>query len=144
MSGALVTALSQAAAEQRGAARAQEIAAAGQRAVAVQQESLLNQRAGDLAQLIGLSSDYNALQAALDAALADYDFLRSKAAEARLKEAQAISVGSLQVVDPAFLPGEPGGPSALRLTLLVAVVSLLYGLVAAMLLEFVSPTPAQS
>ncbi|HNS02908.1 MAG TPA: Wzz/FepE/Etk N-terminal domain-containing protein [Anaerolineae bacterium] len=141
---ALVTALSQAAAEQRGAARAQEIAAAGQRAVAVQQESLLNQRAGDLAQLIGLSSDYSALQASLDAALADYDFLRSKAAEARLKEAQAISVGSLQVVDPAFLPGEPGDSSALRLTLLVAVVSLLFGLVIAMLLEFVSPTPAQS
>lgn len=140
---ALVARLSQAAAEQRSTARAQQIAAAGQRTVATQNESLLNQRAGDLAQLIGLSSDYNALQAALDAALADYDFLRSKAAEARLKEAQAISVGSLQVVDPAFLPGEPGGSSALRLVLLVAVVSLLAGLVLAMLLEFVSPTPAR-
>lgn len=140
---ALVAGLSQAAAEQRSTARAQQIAAAGQRTVATQNESLLNQRAGDLAQLIGLSSDYNALQAALDAALADYDFLRSKAAEARLKEAQAISVGSLQVVDPAFLPGEPGGSSALRLVLLVAVVSLLAGLVLAMLLEFVSPTPAR-
>lgn len=139
----LAAELGQAASGQRSAARAQEAIAAGQRTVADQNDSLLNQRTGDLAQLIGLSSDYNSLLAEVDAALADYDFLRGKAAEARLKEAQALSVGSLQVVDPAFLPSEPGGSSALRLTLLVAVVSLLFGLVVAMLLEFVSPTPAQ-
>lgn len=140
---ALVAELGQTAREQRGAARAQQAAAVGQRTVATQNEALLNQRAGDLAQLISLSSDYNILLAELDSALADYDFLRSKAAEARLKEAQATNVGSLQIVDPAFLPGEPGGTSALRIALLVALVSLLLGLVAAMLLEFVSPTPAQ-
>ncbi len=131
------------AAEQRSAARAQQALAAGQRTVASQNERLLNQRAGDLAQLIGLSSDYNTLLAEVDSALADYDFLRGKAAEARLKEAQALSVGSLQVVDPAFLPNEPGGSSVLRVALLMAVVSLLFGLVAAMLLEFISPTPVQ-
>jgi uncharacterized protein involved in exopolysaccharide biosynthesis len=140
---AQVAELDQTAREQRSAARAQQAAAAGQRTVAAQTEVLLNQRAGELAQLIGLSSDYNLLLAELDSALADYDFLRSKAAEARLKEAQATSVGSLQIVDPAFLPGSPGGSTALRLTLLVAVVSLLIGLVVAMLLEFVSPTPAK-
>jgi uncharacterized protein involved in exopolysaccharide biosynthesis len=140
---ALVAELGQTAREQRSTARAQQATAAGQRTVAAQNESLLNQRAGDLAQLIGLSSDYNILLAELDSALADYDFLRSKAAEARLKEAQAISVGSLQIVDPAFLPGSPGGSSALRLALLMVVVSLLVGLVVAMLLEFVSPTPAR-
>ncbi len=139
-----VAALSQTAREQRSAARAQQAIAAGQRTVATQNDILLNQRAGDLAQLIGLSSDYNLLLAELDSALADYDFLRSKAAEARLKEAQAINVGSLQIVDPAFLPGEPGGSQALRLALLVAVVSLLFGLVLAMLLEFVSPTPGRA
>mgnify|MGYP001250039977 CR=1 FL=1 len=139
----LVAELSRAAAEQRNAAQAQQALAAGQRTVSSQNERLLNQRAGDLAQLIGLSSDYNTLLAEVDSALADYDFLRGKAAEARLKEAQAISVGSLQVVDPAFLPSEPGGSSVLRVALLVAVVSLLFGLVAAMLLEFVSPTPVQ-
>lgn len=140
---ALVADLGQASRDQRSAARAQEAIAAGQRTVAAQNENLLNQRTGDLAQLIGLSSDYNTLQAEVDSALADYDFLRSKAAEARLKEAQAITVGSLQIVDPAFLPSEPGGSSALRVTLLVAVVSLLLGLVVAMLLEFISPTPAR-
>ncbi len=140
---ALVAELAQAAREQRSAARAQQATAAGQRTVATQNEALLSQRAGDLAQLIGLSSDYSGLVAELDSALADYDFLRSKAAEARLKESQAINVGSLQIVDPAFLPGEPGGSQALRLALLVAVVSLLFGLVLAMLVEFVSPTPAR-
>jgi len=140
---ALVAELGQTVRDQRSAVRAQQAAAAGQRTVAAQNELLLNQRAGDLAQLISLSSDYNILLAELDSALADYDFLRSKAAEARLKEAQATNVGSLQIVDPAFLPGEPGGSSALRLALLVALVSLLIGLVAAMLLEFASPTPDQ-
>lgn len=141
---ALVAELGQTARDQRSAASAQQAAAAGQRTVATQNELLLNQRAGDLAQLIGLSSDYNLLLAEVDSALADFDFLRSKAAEARLKESQAINVGSLQIVDPAFLPGEPGGSSALRLTLLVALVSLLLGLVLAMLLEFVNPTIGQS
>ncbi len=140
---ALVAELGQAARDQRNAARAQQAIAAGQRTVAAQNESLLNQRTGDLAQLIGLNSDYSTLRAEVDSALADYDFLRSKAAEARLKEAQAITIGSLQIVDPAFLPSESGGSSALRITLLVAVVSLLFGLVVAMLLEFASPTPAQ-
>ena len=140
---ALVAELARIAREQRAAARTQQAAAAGQRAVAAQNEILLNQRAGDLAQLIGLSSDYNILQAELNSALADYDFLRSKAAEARLKESQAINIGSLQIVDPAFLPGEPGGSSVLRLALLVVVVTLLFGLVLAMLLEFISPTPAK-
>lgn len=125
------------------AARTQQVAAAGQQAVVAQNDSLLNQRANDLAQWIGLSSDYNALQADVDSALADYDFLRSKAAEARLKEAQAINIGSLQIVDPAFLPGEPAASTALRVTLLVALVSLLFGLVLAMLLEFVNPTPSK-
>jgi uncharacterized protein involved in exopolysaccharide biosynthesis len=136
-----VAELNQTAREQRSAARGQQATAAGQRTVAAQNEILLNQRAGELAQLIGLSSDYSILLAELDSALADYDFLRSKAAEARLKEAQATTVGSLQIVDPAFLPGSPGGSQALRLALLAAVVSLLIGLVVAMLLEFVSPTP---
>jgi uncharacterized protein involved in exopolysaccharide biosynthesis len=140
---ALTAQLALIASDQRNAARAQDAAAAGQRTVAAQNEALLNQRAGDLAQLIGLSGDYNTLLAELESALADYDFLRSKAAEARLKESQAINVGSLQIVDPAFLPGEPGGSSALRLALLVAVVSVLFGLVVAMLLEFISPTPAK-
>lgn len=140
---ALIVELGRTAAEQRSAARAQQAVAAGQRTVASQNERLLNQRAGDLAQLIGLSGDYNTLLAEVDSAQADYVFLRDKAAEARLKEAQAISVGSLQVVDPAFLPTEPGGSSVLRLALLAAVVSLLVGLVAAMLLEFASPTRVQ-
>jgi uncharacterized protein involved in exopolysaccharide biosynthesis len=140
---ARVAELNQTAREQRSVARDQQANATGQRTVAAQNEILLNQRAGELAQLIGLSSDYSILLAELDSALADYDFLRSKAAEARLKEAQATSVGSLQIVDPAFLPGSPGGSQALRLALLVAVVSLLIGLVVAMLLEFVSPTRAK-
>ncbi len=136
-----VNSLRQAQRDQRNAANSQRAIAAGQRALAAQQETQINQRSGDLAQLIGLSSDYNALEADLETAQADYEFLRSKAAEARLKEAQAVNVGSLQIVEPAFLPTEPGTSPALQLALLVALVSLLVGVVLAMLLEFINPTP---
>lgn len=134
------TSLRQALRDQRGAAEARRIEAEGERAALAQTDAVLAQRSGDLAQLLSLSSEYGELQATVDTAAADYEFLRSKAAEARLKQAQVNSVGSLQVVDPAFLPTEPGDSSVLQLALLVTVASLLVGLVLAMLLEFISPT----
>jgi len=132
--------LRQALRDQRGAAEARRIEAEGERAALAQTDAVLAQRSGDLAQLLSLSSTYGELQATVDTAAADYEFLRSKAAEARLKQAQVNDVGSLQIVDPAFLPTEPGDSSVLQLALLVTVAGLLVGLALAMLLEFVSPT----
>lgn len=124
--------------EQSEAARAQTVQAAGQRALAEATARLLNQRGGDLAQLIGLSSEYNRLQSEVARAQANYDFLSDKEAEARLKQAQAVNVGLLQIVDPAFLPTEPGGSSAARVALLAALVSLLAAVTLVLIGEFVA------
>ncbi|MER2598974.1 MAG: Wzz/FepE/Etk N-terminal domain-containing protein [Caldilineales bacterium] len=132
--------LRQALRDQRGAAAARHIEAEGARAALAQTDVVQAQRSGDLAQLLSLSSEYGDLQATVDTAAADYEFLRSKAAEARLKQAQVNRIGSLQIVDPAFLPTEPGDSAVLQLMLLVTVVGLLVGLVLALLLEFISPT----
>lgn len=118
----------------------QDAAAASQRAAVREQDAVVNQRRVDLAQLIGLSSEFDNLVAAVDSAQADYDFLRNKAVEARLKERQISDVGYLQVVENAFLPTAPVASPVLRLVLLAAVVSLLFGVVVVLLLELVSPT----
>lgn len=126
----------------RNTAANEAVTATAQRAMAGQQEALIGQRTGDLAQLISLSSEYNRLLAETESARSDYDFLRAKAAEARLKERQISEVGYLQVVEPAFLPGAPASSTTLRIVALAALVSLLAGLVLALLLELVSPTRA--
>ena len=128
--------------ERRGTAQSEQANAAAQRAAVAAQETLISQRSADLTQLISLSSEYSALVTDVQTAQADFEFLRAKAAEARLKERQATDVGSLQVVETAALPTTPAPSPVLRLTLLAALVSLLLGLMLALLLEFVSPTPA--
>ncbi len=121
-----------------------EATAAGHRAAAAAQEAIISQRAGELAQLISLSKEYDALTAALANARADYEFLRAKSVEARLKERQINEVGYLQVVEPAFLPTSPAPSLTLRLVLLAALVSLLLGVVLALLLEAVQPGSRRS
>lgn len=118
--------------------------AAGQRAALSAQDALISQRAGELAQLIGLSQEYDARTAALANARADYEFLRAKLVEARLKERQINEVGYLQVVEPAFLPSSPSPARTLRLVLLAALVSLLLGVVLVLWLEAVQPAARRS
>ena len=123
----------------RASQREQLAEAAAARAVADQSESIISQRSASLTQLIGLTSQYNTLVDAVGAAQDDHDFLRAKAAEARLKESQSREIGALQVVEPAFLPGAPANPPVARLILLAAVVSLLLGVVVVLLLEVARP-----
>lgn len=122
----------------------QEAAAAGHRAAAKEQDAIISQRKADLAQLISLSNDYDALVSALSNARADYEFLRAKAVEAKLKEQQITEVGPLQVVEPASLPTSPSPSIVLRLVLLAVLVSLLVGLVLVLLLEALQPDPRRS
>ena len=99
----------------RDAQRGQSAAAAALRATIAENEALASRRAADLAQLIGLSSQYSTLQTALKNEQDDYDLLRAKAAEARLKQDQIAQMGTMQIVEPAFLPGQPASSAALRL-----------------------------
>ena len=123
----------------RSAEREQQAAAAALRAVVAENESLISQHSADLTQLIGLSSEYNGLVGAVANAQGDQEFLRAKAVEARLKEAQSRDVGALQVVEPAFLPSAPANPPVLRLILLAGLVSLLLAVVVVLLLELARP-----
>lgn len=125
--------------EYRTTALTLEATAAGQRAAAAQRDTLISQRATDLAQLIALSSDYQALAAAVENAAADFDFLRAKAVEARLKERQSAAVGSILVADPASLPDSAGGPGALQLAALAALVAAVVGVALVLLLELARP-----
>lgn len=119
----------------RTTARTQAANAAALRAAAAQQDVAISARRADLTQLLSLSSQYSALMLTLQTAQDDHGFLRAKAVEARLKERQVNEVGSLQVVEPAFLPTAPNPSPVLRLTLLAAVVGLLAALVVVLLLE---------
>jgi uncharacterized protein involved in exopolysaccharide biosynthesis len=122
----------------------QEALATGHRAAAAEQDAIISQLTTDLAQLISLSSQYDALATALADARADYEFLRSKAVEAKLKERQINDVGYLQVVEPAYLPTAPAPSTAPRLVLLAVLVSLLLGIVLVLLLEAIQPAPRRS
>lgn len=121
------------------AEREQRAEAAALRATVAEDEAIISQRGADLTQLLSLGSEYSGLAAALNAAQDDHDFLRAKAAEARLKESQSREVGALQVVEPAFLPSAPANPPVLRLILLAGLVSLLLGVIVVLLLELVRP-----
>lgn len=123
------------AAAYRANAEAQEAQAAGQRAAADAQDQVIAQRSAELAQLIGLSSRYQTLQADLRAAQADYDFLRNKLTEAELKERQVAEVGYFKVVEPAGLPAAASGLQGLPLALLAGLAGLLLGVALVLLGE---------
>ncbi|MCD6291175.1 MAG: hypothetical protein J7M34_11780 [Anaerolineae bacterium] len=114
----------------------QSVTAASQRTAATQYEQLAARRDTDLATLLGLTAERDALQMAVDQARSTYEFLQSKANEAALKQSQALSLGYLQVVEPAHPPERPAPSRFGRIALAGAVVSILAGGVLVFLLEF--------
>ena len=116
----------------------QQALAAAQRTAAGQYDQVLAQRESELATLIGLSADYEALNAAVQRLQTDYDFLRAKAGEAELKAKQSQELGFLQVIEPARAPEMPVARATVRIGLVAAVVSLMAGIILAFLLEFLS------
>ena len=138
---AQVTALQDEVRANRGAQRAQIAAVAALRAAIAENEALTSRRATDLAQLISLSAQYTTLQDTLKNAQNDYELLRAKTAEARLKQDQISEVGAMQVVEPAFLPSASAGSVVLRLTLVAALAALLLSLMLVLVIELIRPTP---
>jgi uncharacterized protein involved in exopolysaccharide biosynthesis len=130
--------------DNRNAQRAQTAAVAALRAAIAESEALAGRRAADLTQLISLSGQYNTLQTTLRTAQDDYDLLRAKAAEARLKQNQISTMGTMQVIEPAFLPAAPAGSSVVRVVLMAALAALLLGIVFVVVLELIKPSAAAS
>ncbi len=120
----------------RALAAAQSATAASQRVAATEYEQLAARRDTDLAALLGLTAELDTLQVAADQARSNYEFLQRKANEAALKQSQALSLGYLQVVEPAQPPAQPAPPRWRAIALVGAVVSILAGGVLAFLLEF--------
>jgi uncharacterized protein involved in exopolysaccharide biosynthesis len=116
----------------------QQAQAAAQRAAASQYDQVLARREAELATLIGLSAEHDALTATIQRLQGDYDFLRAKAGEAELKALQSQELGFLQVIEPARGSETPVARGTVRIGLVAAVASLMAGVILAFLLEFLS------
>jgi len=114
-----------------------QIAIESYRESLVQYDRSIAQREADLLALIGLSAQYNDLEAALQQAESNYNFLLSKQNEARLKESQARDVGFIQIIEPARLPEAPARPPISRLLLVGGAISLAASLLLVFVLEFI-------
>lgn len=129
----------------RSNASAQTAEAAAQRTYSTEYAQILAQRESDLATLIGLNAEYDALLADVLQKQNDYDFLWAKAREALLKERQALDLGYLQVVEEASTPQTPVTQQTVKIGLVAAAVSLMAGIILAFLIEFLQslgrPTP---
>ncbi|MBM3187347.1 MAG: hypothetical protein FJZ90_01335 [Chloroflexi bacterium] len=101
-------------------------------------DDMIEQRTRELRALLGLYREFNALERELNRATGNYEFLRDKENEARLKELQAERLGYIQIVEPARKPDAPVRARTLELLLVGGVVSLLTGFVLSFFLEFVS------
>jgi len=112
--------------------------AEGYRTSQAQYAQIIAQRKADLAALIGLSAEYDALQNALEQAQARVTFLADKANEAGIKKSQALSAGYLQIIKPAQTPSSPVPSNIWQLVMLGGVVSLITGTILAFLLEILS------
>jgi uncharacterized protein involved in exopolysaccharide biosynthesis len=61
-------------------------------------DQIILEREAELQNLIGLSSEYYTLQGRVDRARDTYNFMLNKLAEAQIKEAQILELGSIQII----------------------------------------------
>ncbi len=110
---------------------------AGQRAIQIEYDRAIVEAETELTSLIGLSKEYTRLQNQLTQAQNTRDFLFNKALEAQLKQRQGLSVGYLQIVDPASRPERPLPNRIPQLAVIGGVLSLVLGTILAFLFEFI-------
>ena len=107
------------------------------RASKAEYDRVIAQWETELTSLIGLSEEYSRLENAVARIQSTRDLLFNKSLEARLKQSQALSVGYLQVIEPARRPETPLPSRTLQIALVGGILSLVAGAVIAFLLEFV-------
>lgn len=101
-------------------------------------DRMINERTTELQELLKLYSEHNALERELSRATNNYNFLRDKENEARLKQSQAERLGYIQITEPARKPDQPAPSKTPQLVAVAGAVSLFTGFVLAFLLEFLS------
>jgi uncharacterized protein involved in exopolysaccharide biosynthesis len=72
-------------------------------------DQIILEREAELQNLIGLSSEYYTLVGRVDRARDTYNFMLNKKAEAQIKEAQILELGSVQIITLAPPPPPPAG-----------------------------------
>jgi len=91
-----------------------------------------------LQNLIGLSSEYYTLVGRVNRARDTYNFMLDKKAEAQIKENQILELASVQIITPARPPAKPAAAMDSRIIVLGTVVSLIVGVLLAVLLEYLA------
>lgn len=98
---------------------------------------LIAKREANLASLITLGGQYEALRDVVQEKLDTRNFLQAKAREARLKENQTRSVGYLSAISAPTTPGSQLPTQTVRTALLGALLSIVAGIILVYLLEFI-------
>ena len=101
-------------------------------------DDMIAQRTKELRALLGLYDGFNALERELSRETGNYQFLRDKQNEARLKQLQAERLGYIQIVESARKPDAPARSRTVELVLVGGIVSVLVGFVLSFFLEFLS------
>ncbi|MBC7259182.1 MAG: hypothetical protein H5T65_08030 [Chloroflexi bacterium] len=100
-------------------------------------EQMISDRETRLLSLIGLTSEYDAKQTAVNEIQANVNFLSGKLNEAALKESQSLNAGFIQVAEPARQPDRPAPSQLPRLLLVGVAISAAAGIILAFVLEFI-------
>ncbi len=114
-----------------------EIAAEAAQVARLEYEQMISDRETRLLSLIGLTSEYDAKQAAVNEIQANVNFLSGKLNEAALKESQSLNAGFIQVAEPARQPDRPAPSQLPRLLLVGVAISAAAGVILAFVLEFI-------
>ncbi len=114
-----------------------EIAAEVAQVARLEYEQMISDRETRLLSLIGLTSEYDAKQAAVNEIQANVNFLSGKLNEAALKESQSLNAGFIQVAEPARQPDRPAPSQLPRLLLVGVAISMAAGVILAFILEFI-------
>ncbi|MCL5265635.1 MAG: hypothetical protein M1343_10695 [Chloroflexi bacterium] len=116
----------------------------GQMDEAARLDALIAKRESELQAMVGLSSQYSNLTAAINQAQEAYGLLLNKETEAKLKENQASNVGFIQIVEPARTPAAPTPPRTTNLLMMGALASIAAGILISFLLEYFGGSRAKT
>ncbi|MCD6520878.1 MAG: hypothetical protein J7M05_13250 [Anaerolineae bacterium] len=99
-------------------------------------DQVIAEREAELRKLLDLYIQYKTLEQNLAQIQNNYNFLKAKENEARLKQLQAERLGYIQITEPARKPDAPVPSKMPQLLAVGAAVSILTGFILSFLIEF--------
>lgn len=104
-----------------------------------QVDELIGEYQTEVMRLAGLQPRYNTLQEELDQARNEYQQLVAKYTEATLKEQTVQAASFIQIIEPGIAPIEPVSTRPVVILVLALFASLILGVVAAFVLDYIFP-----